>query len=83
MRWVGHAASIVEMRNTHKILVRKPRGKRPLRRPRHKQEDNIRIDLQEVGWEVVEWIHLTQNKDQWRALVNSVMKLQVTGYFMS
>jgi hypothetical protein len=58
-------------------LVRKPDGKRPLGRPRHRWEDNIRIDLREIGWECVDWMHLTQDMDQWQAVVNTVMNLQV------
>jgi hypothetical protein len=55
----------------------KPEGKRPLGRPRHRWEDNIRMDLREMGWEIVTWIHLAQDKDQWRADVNTVMNLRV------
>jgi len=58
------------MRNTYKILVGKPFG-----RPRHSWEDNIRIDVREMGWEV-KWIHLAQDKEQWRAFVNTVMNLR-------
>jgi hypothetical protein len=66
-----------EMRNAYSILVRKPKGKRPLGRPRCKWEDNIRMDLREIGWECVDWIHLAQDKDLWRTLVNTVMNLRV------
>jgi hypothetical protein len=66
-----------EMRNVYRILVRKPKGKRPLRKPRHRCEDNIRMDLTEVGWESVDWIHLAQNRDQWLALVNMIMIFKV------
>jgi hypothetical protein len=66
-----------EMRNVYSILVRKPEGKRPFRRPRRRWEDKIVIDLREIGWEGVEWIHLAQETDQWRALVNTVMNLWV------
>jgi hypothetical protein len=48
------------MRNAHKILVRKPEGMRPFRRPRHRWEDNIRMDLRKLGWEVVDWMHMAQ-----------------------
>jgi ribosome biogenesis protein Nip4 len=58
-------------------LAWKPEGKRPLRRPRHRWEDNIKMDLQEVGCEVMDWIELVQDRDRWSALVNAVMNLQV------
>jgi hypothetical protein len=58
-------------------LVENPEGKRPLGRPRHRREDNIRMDLREIGWEVVDWIDLAQDRDQWRALLNRVMNLQI------
>jgi hypothetical protein len=59
------------------ILVGKPEGKRPLRRPNHMWMDNIKMDLREIGWDVTDWIHLAQDRDQWRALVNTVMNLLV------
>jgi hypothetical protein len=65
------------MRNAYNILVRKPQGKRPLGIPRHKWEENIRMDLRAVRWEVVDWIHLAQDRDQWQALMNMVMNIQV------
>jgi hypothetical protein len=55
----------------------KPEGKRPLRRPRHRWMDNIRLDLREMDWEVMDWIHLAQDRNQWQALMNVVMNLQV------
>jgi hypothetical protein len=58
-------------------LAGKPEGKRPLGRPRGRWEDNIRMDLREILWEGVDWIHLVQDRDQWRALVNTVMNLRV------
>jgi hypothetical protein len=58
-------------------LVRKPEGNRPLRISRHRWEDNIRMDLMEIGWEGVDWMQLVQDRDQWWALVNIVMDLQV------
>jgi hypothetical protein len=57
-----------EMRNTYKILVRKPEGKRPLGRCRHRWEDNIKKDFTEIRWEVVDWVHLAQDRDHWWAL---------------
>jgi hypothetical protein len=64
MRWVGHVARMKEMRNADIILIEKPEGKRALGRPRRKLEDNIKMDLWEVGWEVVDWMHLAQVRDQ-------------------
>jgi hypothetical protein len=65
-----------DMRDAYKILVRIPERKRLLGRPKHRWKDNIRIDLREIGWEVVDWIHAAQDRDQWQALVNMVMNLQ-------
>jgi hypothetical protein len=69
MRWVGHIARMREMGNGYNILVGKLEGKRPLGGPMRRWEDNIRMDLREIGWEVVDWVHLAQ------AVVNTVMKL--------
>jgi hypothetical protein len=66
-----------EKRNAYRILVGKTKGKRPLGRPRRKWVDNIGIDLREVGWDVMNWIDLAQDRDQWRALVRTVMNLPV------
>jgi hypothetical protein len=66
------------MRNAYKILVGKPEGKRPLRRNKHRWEDNIRMDLMEIGWKGVDWIHLAQDRDQWKAFVNMVMNLWIS-----
>jgi hypothetical protein len=60
-----------------RLLVGKPEGKRPLGRPRHRWADNIRMDLRELGWGDVDWIDLTQDRNRWRALVNSVLNLRV------
>jgi hypothetical protein len=68
---------IGEGRGTYRILVGKPEGKRPLGRPTHKWEDNIKMDLQEVGCGGMDWIKLTQDRDRWQALVNAVMNLRV------
>jgi len=75
MTWMGHVANMGEMRNAYKILVGKLERCRPLGRPRRKWEENIRIGLREIGWEGVDWMHLAQVKDQWWALVNTVMNL--------
>jgi hypothetical protein len=66
-----------ERRNAYRILVGKPEGKRPLERPRRGWVDNIKMDLREIGWDGVYWIDLAQDRDQWRALVNTVMNLRV------
>jgi hypothetical protein len=66
-----------EKRNAYRLLVGKQEGKRPLGGPRRTWVDNIRMDLIEVGWCVVEWICLAQDRDKWRALVNSVLNLRV------
>jgi hypothetical protein len=57
MRWAGHVACMGEERNVYKVLVGKPEGNRPLGRPRRRWEDGIRVDLREIGWGSVEWIH--------------------------
>jgi hypothetical protein len=64
-------------RNAYRSLVGKPEKKRPLERPRCRQEDNIKMDLRELGWGGMDWIDLTLDRDQWRALVNTVMNFQV------
>jgi hypothetical protein len=60
-----------------KLWLRNPEGKRPLGRPRRRRKDNIRMDFREICWKYVDWMHLAQDKDNWRALVNTVMKLRV------
>ena len=69
-------ASMMEGRAVHRVLVGKPEGKRSLRRPRRRWEDNIKMDLQEVGGGG-DWMELAQDRDRWRALVNTVMNLRV------
>jgi hypothetical protein len=66
-----------EKRNAYRILVGKLEGKRPLGRHRPRWEDNIKADLREIEWGGMDWIDLTQDRDQWRALVNTVMNLRV------
>jgi hypothetical protein len=66
-----------QKRNTYRILVEKPEGKRPLGRLRRTWVDNIKMDLRKIGWDGVDWIHLAQDRDQWRALVNTVMNIRV------
>jgi hypothetical protein len=76
MRWAGEVARIGEIQ--YNILVGQPGGKKIIGRHRHRWEDNIRIDLRKIGWQGVDLVHLAQNGNQWRAVVNTVMKLQVT-----
>jgi hypothetical protein len=66
-----------ETRNAYRILAGKPEGKRPLGRPRCRWVDNIKIDLRETGWDGMDWIELAQDRDQWRALVKTMMNLRV------
>jgi hypothetical protein len=77
IRWARHVARTEEVRKTYKILVGKPEGTRPFGRPRRRWKDNIEMDLKEIGWEGVEWIHLAQDVVQWRAVMKTVMKLRV------
>jgi hypothetical protein len=78
MKWVGHVACTGEKRNTYKMLVKKPEGKKPFGRLRCRWEDNIKMDLKEIDWKDVNWIHLAQDREQWRTLVTMVVNLQVT-----
>jgi hypothetical protein len=66
-----------EGRNVYRVLVEKPEGKRQLERPRRRWEDGIKMDLREIGWMGVEWIHLAQYRDRWRAVVNAMMNPRV------
>jgi hypothetical protein len=78
MRWVGHVAQMGKKKNAYRLLVGKPDGKRPLGRPRrHRWVDNILMDLGAVGWGDVDWIGLAQDRNRWRALVNSILNLRV------
>jgi hypothetical protein len=76
MRWEGHVARMGEGRGAYRVLVRKPEGKRPLRRPRRRWEDNIKMYLRETGIDGANWIHLAQDRVQWRAFVNTIMNLR-------
>jgi hypothetical protein len=76
MRGAGHVSPVGEMGREYKILIGKPEVRRPRRRPRRKWEDIIRMDFREIGWEDVDWICLTQDREQWQVLINIVMNLR-------
>jgi hypothetical protein len=77
MRWAGHVAHMWEGRGVYRVLVRRPEGKIPLGRPRHRWEDTIKMYLREMGIDGANWIQLAQDRVQWHAFVNMVMNLQV------
>ena len=77
MRWAGHVARMGEDRGVHRVLVGKPEGKRPLGRPRRRWENNIKMDLQEVGEGRGDWMELAQVRDGWRSLVGTVRNFRV------
>jgi hypothetical protein len=77
MMWAGHVARMGEERKVYRDLMERPEGKRPFGRPRRRWEDGIKMDLREIGWGNVDWIQLARDWDRWRALVNTVMNLQV------
>jgi hypothetical protein len=77
MRWVRHVARIGAKRNAYTIFVGKPEGKRPLGRPRRRWVDSVKIDLRGIGWDGMDGIDLAQDRDQWKAHVNTVMNLWV------
>ena len=77
MIWAGHVSCMGERGCIYRILVKKPEGKRPLGRPRCRWEDNIKMDLQEVGGGCGDWKELAEDRDRWRALVSTVMNLRV------
>ena len=83
MRWDGHVALLGEGRVVHRVLVGKPEGKRPLGRPRRRWEDNIKMDLQEVGMCCEDWMELAQDRDRWRALGSKVIGFQKCGEFLA
>jgi hypothetical protein len=76
MRWVGHVVRMGEVRGAY-ILVGRPEGRRPLGRPRRRWEDNIKMELSEIWFGDVDWIHWAQDRDRWQALANTVMNLRV------
>jgi len=77
MRWAGRVARFEEIRNALTVFIGKPEGKRPRGRHRHRWEDNVRMDLRIMGSEVVDRMHLTDDRDQWWAVVNRVMTFRV------
>jgi hypothetical protein len=76
MRWAGYVARMGETRNAYRILVGKSEGRRPLGRLRRRWVDNIKMG-REIGWDGLDWVDLAQDRDHWRALVNTVMNLRV------
>jgi hypothetical protein len=77
MKWAGHVARMGEGRGVYRVLVRRPGGKRPLGRSRRRWEDNIKMDLREIGIDGANWIQLAQGRIQWPSCVNTVMNLRV------
>jgi hypothetical protein len=77
MRWARHVARMGERRGVYRVFVGNPEGKRLLGRPRRRWENNIKMDLQEVGCGDMDWIELAHDRDRWRALVSTVMNLRV------
>jgi hypothetical protein len=76
IRWAGHVARMGEKMNAYRILQGKLEEKRPLQRPRRRWVDNIKMDLRETGWGGMDWIDLAHDRDQWRALENTVMSVR-------
>jgi hypothetical protein len=77
MRWAGHVTRMGEGRGVYRVLVGRPEGKRPRERHRRRWEDNIKMNLREIGIDEANWIRLAQDRVQWRTFVNTVMKLRV------
>jgi hypothetical protein len=77
MRWAGHVARMGVGKGVYRVLVGRPEGKRPLRRPRRRWEDNIKLDFREIGIDGANWIQLAQVRVQWRIFVNTVINLRV------
>jgi hypothetical protein len=75
LRWAGHVACMREERGVHRVLVGKPERKRPLGRPTHRWEDNIKTELQEVGVGCEDWMELAQDRDRWRELLDWLQRL--------
>jgi hypothetical protein len=77
MRWAGHVAGMGEGTGIYSVMVERPEGKRPLERARRRWEDNIKLDVREIGIDGVNWIWLAQDRIRWRTFVNTVMNLRV------
>jgi hypothetical protein len=77
MTGLGHMAHMGDRRGAYRVLLGRPEGKRPLGRPRHRLEDNMKVYLKETGWNDVDSIELAQDTDKWRAVVNTVMKFKL------
>jgi hypothetical protein len=76
MRWAGHVARMGEGRGVYRVLLGRAEGKRPLGKPRRSWEDNIKLDLKEIGIDGATWIRLAQDRVQWRVFVSTVMNLR-------
>jgi hypothetical protein len=77
MKWAWHVTSMEDRGDAYRLLVGRPEGKRSLGRPRHRWEDSIKMDVQEVGWADIDWSDLVQDRDGRQALVNAAMNLKV------
>ena len=77
LRWAGQVARMDQSRNAHRVFMGKPKGKRPLGRPRRRWEDNIKMDLREMVCDPGDWIDIAEDRDQWRAYVRAIMNFQV------
>jgi hypothetical protein len=77
VKWMGHVECMREERKVYKLLMGKFKGKNPLKRPRHRWENRIKMDLRDINWEDVEWIHLDQDRDKWQALVSTMKNLRI------
>jgi hypothetical protein len=77
VRWAGHVARMGRGRRVYRVLVVRPEGKRPLRRRRRRWEDNIKMNLREIGIDGANWIQLAQDRVQWRAFVNTMMDFRL------
>jgi hypothetical protein len=77
MRWAGHVARMGEGRGVYRVLIGRPEGMRPLGRPRHMWEDNVEMNLKEIGIDGANWTRLAQDRVQWRTFVSTVMNLRV------